>query len=104
MNLGQRIRLHRYINYFNSIKEKKEKEIKITITKDSTDEEVEKYLINELKISKESLENIGLNTDMSEMLFGSEALSEEDIKSCLDNNLIKTEEYEILKMFIKKKR
>ena len=32
LNLGQRIRLNRYINYFNSLKEKENKEIKITIT------------------------------------------------------------------------
>jgi hypothetical protein len=64
LNLGQRIKLNRYINYFNSLKEKKIKELKITISKESSDEEVLNYLKNELNISDESIEKLGLDEDI----------------------------------------
>ena len=74
LNLGQRIKLVRYINYFNSLKEKKE--IKITITKDSNDVDALNYLKNELNISQESIEKIGLDSDIANTLFDSEVLTE----------------------------
>ena len=103
LNFGQRIRLSRYINHFNSIKEKTQKEIKITITRDSNDEEALNFLLKELKISKESIENLGLDADISKNLFGPEALSEDDLNSSLKNEYVKQEEYDILIEFIKKR-
>ena len=62
LNIGQRIKLTRIINhYFNDSKEN-EKEIIITITKDSSDEETTNYLKNQLNISQKSLDNIGFDT------------------------------------------
>ena len=104
LNFGQRIRLSRYINHFNSIKEKTQKEIKITITRDSNDEEALNFLLKELKISKESIENLGLDADISENLFGPETLSEDDLNLSLKNEYVKQEEYDTLIEFIKKKR
>ena len=103
LNLGQRIKLNRYINYFNSLKEKKIKELKITISKESSDEEVLNYLKNELNISDESIEKLGLDEDISDFLFGDNPLSEKDINNCLNKNEIKQEEYEMLKKFIEKR-
>ena len=97
LNLGQRIKLFRYISYFNSLKDKKEKEIIITITKESSDEDTLIYLKNELNISEKSIDNLGLDT---ETLFD---LTEDDINKSLNKNEIQPEEYEILKKFINKK-
>ena len=103
LNFGQRIRLSRYINHFNSIKEKNQKEIKITITRDSNDEEALNFLLNELKISKESIENLGLDAGISQNLFDPEALSENDLNSYLKDEFIKQEDYDTLIKFIKKR-
>ena len=92
LNLGQRIRLNRYINYFNSLKEKENKEIKITITENSNDNDARNYLTSELNISEESIGKLGLDNNIAEILF---ELTEDDIKDCLfGEDQIKQEEYE----------
>ena len=99
LNLGQRIKLVRYINYFNSLKEKKE--IKITITKDSNDVDALNYLKNELNISQESIEKIGLDSDIANTLFDSEVLTENVLNEYLESKDIKQDEYDSLMKFIK---
>ena len=101
LNLGQRIRLNRYINYFNSLKgkEKENKEIKITITENSNDNDARNYLTSELNISEESIGKLGLDNNIAKILF---ELTEDDIKDCLfGEDQIKQEEYESLIKFIK---
>ena len=99
LNLGQRIKLARYIDYFNSLKEKKE--IKITITKETNDDDALNYLKTELNISEESIENLGLDSDVADTLLGSNALSENDLNECLEKKQIKKQEYDSLMKFIK---
>ena len=79
------------------------KEISITISKDSSDEEILKYLKNELNISDDSIENLGLDTEISESLFGNELITEKEIRTSLTKKEIKQEEYDILKKFIEKR-
>ena len=86
LNLGQRIKLGRYIDYFNSLKEKKE--IKITITKETNDEDALNYLKKELNISEETIENLGLDSDIADTLLGSNALSEDDLNECLEKMIL----------------
>ena len=100
LNFGQRIKLVKYINYFNSLKEK---EILITITKDSSDKEALNYLKKELNISDKSIDNLGLDVEIAEMLFDKELFSENDINNCLNDNQIMPNEFEILKKFIEKR-
>ena len=97
LNIGQRIKLTRIINhYFNDSKEN-EKEIIITITKDSSDEETINYLKNQLNISQKSLDNIGFDT---------KTLFDLDINTVNDfskDGVASPEECERLKKFIKKR-
>ena len=103
LNFGQRIKLQRYINYFYTLKETKVKEITITITKDSTDEEILNYLKNILNISDKSIENLGLDSDIADSLFGKDKITEKEINNSLKNNEIKQDEYDMLKIFIEKR-
>ena len=103
LNFGQRIKLQRYINYFYTLKETKVKEITITITKDSTDEEILNYLKNILNISDKSIENLGLDSDIADSLFGKDKITEKEINNSLKNNELKQDEYDMLKIFIEKR-
>ena len=93
LNFGQRKRLIRYINHFKVLKSKKD--ITITITKESNEKEVNAFLKNELNLSEKTIEEIALD---AQVLF---ELTEEEINDYSD--LMKTEEYEMLKKFIKKR-
>ena len=94
LNFGQRIILARYIKYFISLKSK---EIEITITKDSDDDETSNYLKSELNISQQTIDNLFLD---AEALFD---LTEENLIDFLNKNKIQQEEFETLKEFIKKR-
>ena len=95
LNIGQRIKLTRYINYLNS-KEEQDNFI-ITITKESSPDDTANYLKNQLNISQESIENIGLD---NEYLF---ELTIENVNEHLKDKYIQPEEAEMLKKFIKKR-
>ena len=99
LNFGQRIRLIRYINYFKELKEnEKEKmidDIKITISKNSNQEEVNNYLKNVLLFSDKSIEEFSA---YSELLF---ELSEDDLDAYED--ILNSEEMIMLRKFIKKR-
>ncbi len=93
LNFGQRKRLIRYINHFKVLKSKKD--ITITITKESNEKEVNEFLKNELNLSDKTIEETALD---AQVLF---ELTEEDVNGYSD--LMKPEEYEMLKKFIKKR-
>ena len=93
LNFGQRIRLIRYINHFRVLKSKKD--ITITITKESNEKEVNEFLKNELNFCENSIEESGLDAPI---LFD---LTEENLNDY--SELIKPEEFEMLKKFIKKR-
>ena len=88
MKLVQRKRLIKYINYFNN-KQKKGK----VISFESSTEEIANFLLNELKISKETIAELELD---GETLFYLE-------KSDIDGLNIPNSEKEILKEFIEDK-
>ena len=91
LNLGQRKILSKYIKYFKTINENISKEKnKIVLNKNSTAEEVEKYLKEILNFSKESIEELACD---GEGLF---SLEEQDIE---DSDL-KEEEKEKLKKYL----
>ena len=95
LNIGQRIKLTRYINHFNP---KDEKDIFIiNITKESSKEDITNYLKNQLKISQKSIENIGLD---NEYLF---EITTENVNEHLMEKYIQPEEGEMLTKFIKKR-
>ena len=70
LNLGQRKKLIKYIEYFKTIKSEisptEEEEIKIT--KKSSEEEVAKFLKMRLKFSQESIESLGLDGESLHLL------------------------------------
>ena len=99
LNLGQRIKLTRYINYFNSLKQK-EKEIIISIAKDTNDDDALNYLKKELNISERSIEKLGLDSNISNLLL---SLSEDELNHFLTKKEIEKKEYETLKKFIEKR-
>ena len=94
LNYGQRLRLERYIKHFNS---QKDKDIVITITKESSEEETNNYIKDVLKIKQDTIDNIGLD---AEYLFD---LTEDNLNEFLKDNLIQQNEFEILQKFIKKR-
>ena len=94
LNLGQRIKLLRYIYNLNYIKEQN---IIITITENSTYNEITDYLKNQLNISEESINKIGFDT---ESLF---KLTFEEVNDFLKDGDILLKESEKLKLFIKKR-
>ena len=92
LNLGQRIRLLRYIEYFNSLNEK---DIEVKITNKSSKEDVINYLKNELNISEDSINKNDLYD--AEFLF---QLNETILN---DDDVVATpEEKKMLLKFIKK--
>ena len=93
LNFGQRKRLIRYINHFKVLKSKKD--ITITITKESNEKKVNEFLKNELNFCENSIEESGLDAPI---LFD---LTEENLNDY--SELIKPEEFEMLKKFIKKR-
>ena len=92
LNLGQRKKIIKYINYFKTLKIEEPEETKILITKESSEEEVSKYLKEKLNISDTAIESLGLD---GESLFN---LEETDIDEAEDLN---QEEKTSLKNFIK---
>jgi len=92
LNMGQRKKLIKYINFFKSIKNDKEKESELKISPESDEEEVSKYLKEKLNFSDKSIENLGLD---GETLF---SLKESD----LEGYELTIEELENIKNFIKK--
>ena len=92
LNLGQRKKIIKYINYFKTLKIEEPEETEILITKESSEEEVSKYLKEKLNISDTAIESLGLD---GESLFN---LEETDIDEAEDLN---QEEKTSLKNFIK---
>ena len=91
LNLGQRIRLLRYIEYFNSLNEK---DIEVKITNKSSKEDVINYLKNELNISEDSINKNDLYD--AEFLFQlNETILNDDVDA-------PPEEKKMLLKFIKK--
>ena len=92
LNIGQRKKIIKYINYFKTLKEEIPEEKEIIITKKSTEEEVARVLKNKLNLSKEAIEILGLD---GEALF---LLEEDDID---DINELTEEEKFNLKNYLK---
>ena len=63
LNLGQRFKLIKYINYFNTLIIDLIPKDKYEITKNSSEEEVAEFLKVKLNFSKESIESLGLDGD-----------------------------------------
>ena len=61
LNLGQRLKLKKYIEYFKTIIVNVHPKIKLDITKESSEEDVAKFLKTKLKISTESIDSLGLD-------------------------------------------
>ena len=70
LNLGQRKKLPRYIEYFKTLKieEPPKEEEEIIITKKSSEEEVAKFLEMRLKFSKDHIDSLGLDGESLHML------------------------------------
>ena len=93
LNYGQRKKLIKYINYFNILKkEKNEEEISITISIESSKEEIDEFLKNTLKFSQNIINELKFEAST---LF---SLGEDLIDDLSDNMTI--EEKENLKKFI----
>ena len=92
LKLGQRKRLINYIEYFKTLKEENTEEENIVISRESSEEEVSKFLKMRLKFSTDSINNMELD---GESLFD---LKEEEIDQIKE---ITTEEKENLKKFLK---
>ena len=93
LNLGQRKKLSKYIEYFKTLKiEELSEDEEIIISKESNEEEVAKFLEKKLKFSKKSIEDLGLD---GEVLF---ALNETEIDGLTE---LKEEERENLKKYLK---
>ena len=77
LNFGQKLKIVKYINYFKTLKVEEEPiNEDITINENSSDEEVQKFLLLKCKITKEVVENLGIDaqslfmfedTDIDEM-------------------------------------
>ena len=93
LNYGQRKKLIKYINYFNILKkEKSEEEMSITISIESSKEEIDEFLKNTLKFSQNIINELEFEAST---LF---SLGEDLIDDLSDN--MTTEEKENLKKFI----
>ena len=90
LNLGQRKKIIKYINHFKTLKEEPE-DYFIYIDEKSSDEDIEKFLKYKSKLSKESIDSLGLD---AESLF---LLNDEEI----NKSNIKKEEKESLKKSLK---
>ena len=61
LNLGQRKKIIKYINYFKTLEIEEPEETEILITKESSEEEVSKYLKEKLNISDNAIKSLGLD-------------------------------------------
>ena len=61
LNLGQRKKLIRYINYFKTLKDEESEDDFIYIDEESNDEDVAKFLRLKSKLSQESIISLGLD-------------------------------------------
>ena len=97
LNLGQRKKLIRYINYFN----KKEKEEEIILTKTSDFKETSKFLEKKLFFSKESVEKIRLDGDI---IFDLKNKSIQELKEEMgEMEILENEKSNLLNYLIKEK-
>ena len=80
MKLGQRKRLINYIKQLKKNKLNKNKFIKITITENSTEEEVAKFLKDKLHFSQESIDCLGLEGESFFMIEYSDIEDLDDLK------------------------
>ena len=92
LNLGQRIKLERYINHFKTLKEEEPEDIDIIIDENSSQEDVNKFLRLKSKLSQESINELDL--DAQSLLL----LDDEEINNLTE---IKEEEKESFKQSMK---
>ena len=88
LNLGQKKKLIKFIEYFKTLKIEPPKEIEIELTKESTEEEVAKFLKVKLGFSDKAIEALALDGD------GLLSLKEEEIKN--EENLTQEEKDKLL--------
>ena len=93
LKFGQRRRLIKYIDYFKTLPPPEEEEM--SVSRQSSEEEVSKFLKMRLKFSQDSINNLELD---GETLFD---LKDEDIDKYSNLNKITLEEKENLKKFLK---
>ena len=95
LNIGQSIKLIKYINYFKTIKEEESPSNEdIIITEKSAEEDVTKFLSSKCNFSKETIENLGFDAESllqldDNMIDEIEELKEEEkekLKNCLKEN------------------
>ena len=96
LNLGQKKKLIKFIKYFKTLKIEPPKEIEIKITKESTEEEVAKFLKVKLGFSDKAIEALALDGD------GLLSLKEEEIKS--EETLSQEEKDKLLDILIGEKK
>ena len=92
LNIGQKKKIVKYINYFKTLKIEEPEETEIILRRNSSEEEVSKYLKEKLKNRTSGIEALGLD---GESLF---ALEENDIDGEDDFN---QEEKDSLKQYLK---
>ena len=88
LNLGQKKKLMKFIEYFKTLKIEPPKEIEIELTKESTEEEVAKFLKVKLGFSDKAIEALALDGD------GLLSLKEEEIKN--EENLTQEEKDKLI--------
>jgi len=88
LNYGQRKKLIKYIEYFKTLKVDEPVE-DIIVTKESTEEEVSKFLKMRLKFSQESIDSLGLDGDSLFMLEETEIEQMDEITQEEKDNLKK---------------
>ena len=91
LNLGQRLKLIKYINHFKTLRIGSHKKGKFEITKDSTEEEVAEFLKTRLKFSTDSIDSLG---------FDAETFLQLKIEEIDGYNILKEEERENLKKYL----
>ena len=64
LNMGQKKKIIKYIDYFKTLKEENPEEKEIIITKESTKEEVAKFLKDKFNLSKEVIESLDLDGEI----------------------------------------
>ena len=92
LNFGQTIKLKRYIAYFKTLEEEEDEDEDIIIDENSSDEDVEKFLRIKCKLSKKTINALGLDA-RSLLQFDDEEIDEA--------NEIKEEEKETFKLALK---
>ena len=78
LNLGQKLKLKRYIAYFKTLKEEEESEndFDFIIDENSTDEDLLKFLRIKCKLSEKAIEELGIDLD-NLLLFDDEAIDDD---------------------------